>query len=38
MEWFNGNVNDALNAYQEKNGMMVVYIYDENGKISAIFL
>jgi len=31
MEWFNGTVDDALTEYQQKKGILIVYVYAENG-------
>ncbi|CAK5078053.1 unnamed protein product [Meloidogyne enterolobii] len=30
MEWFNGAVDDALTEYQQKKGILIVYVYAEN--------
>nr|CAD2156603.1 unnamed protein product [Meloidogyne enterolobii] len=30
MEWFNGTVDDALTEYQQKKGILIVYVYAEN--------
>uniref|UniRef100_A0A1I8C3F0 UBX domain-containing protein 4 n=1 Tax=Meloidogyne hapla TaxID=6305 RepID=A0A1I8C3F0_MELHA len=35
MEWFSGSVDDALTEYQQKNGILIVYIYAENDDNSA---
>lgn len=37
MEWFQGNVTEALNEYQQKNGILIVYIYAENEESSSKF-
>ena len=31
MEWFSGSVDNALTEYQEKKGILIVYVYAENG-------
>lgn len=31
MEWFSGDVSNALSTYQEKKGILIVYVYAENG-------
>jgi hypothetical protein len=37
MEWFEGTVTEALNDYQQKQGILVVYVYAENG-INLLFI
>lgn len=31
MEWYDGTVTEALSLYQEKNGILVVYIHHKEG-------
>jgi len=37
MEWFDSSVDEALNDYQKKQGILVVYVYSENGNFSTNF-
>uniref|UniRef100_A0A915NGS8 UBX domain-containing protein 4 n=1 Tax=Meloidogyne floridensis TaxID=298350 RepID=A0A915NGS8_9BILA len=36
MEWFVGTVDDALTEYQQKKGILIVYVYAENGLLFLI--
>lgn len=37
MEWFDSSVDEALNDYQKKQGILVVYVYSENDQNSQKF-